>query len=134
MRRSIWGFLLLFACAPNIRPPIVDVVMVHEELRRPPKEAMVALAAPEEIQYVSVAIIEGQGRGEGHSYSDVVNAMKKMAGELGADMLVLSQPTETRKLNWGSMITLGDGKTVNVKGIAIRFVETDSTKTAAQTQ
>lgn len=132
MLRSIWtlGFLLFYGCV-TFSLPKVDVVMMENVQWRPEKNAVVSLSVPENREYVTIAIIEGEGKSTGHSYSDVVNEMKKKAGELGADMLVLSQPTPVAAKNVFGIYS--DYKhSVNVKGVAISFVQSDSTKSSGR--
>jgi|SRR3990170_2587436 len=46
------------------------------------------------IQYVRVAIIEATGSGEYTSQTDMISAMRKKAGELGANGILLPQINE----------------------------------------
>ena len=113
MGRSLWwlGFLLFFGCV-SIRPPHIGVVPMSGTTY-PKRTAIVLLTDPTK-PYEALAIIEGRSRGS-HSYSDVVNAMRKKAGELGAHAIVIAPPTkESGLIMKGVMFT-------HVKGVAIRY-------------
>ena len=120
MRHSIWGlgFLLVVGCV-NIRPPHIGVIMMSENYYAS-KTATVLLEEPKK-PFEIIAMIEGQSRGN-HSYTDVANAMKKKAGELGADAIVLAPLTRVP-----GFIAKGN-EYINIKGAAIKFTETNSTK------